>query len=150
MRVTVRESHAGDVYSLAASLREGDRAEVEAFGLDARHAIRASYRHAILRRTYIVDGEIAAMSGLGGAMLSEQGNPWLMTAPIVERVPVAFLKIARQQLAEMLRQRRFLFNYVLASYTQACRLLEVLGFVLDPAVPMGPQGLPFRRFWIER
>ena len=102
------------------------------------------------RRVARITPKIAAMSGLGGALLSDEGNPWLMTAPIVEKVPVTFLKIAREQLAEMLQQRRFLFNYVQASYSKACRLLEVLGFVLDPAVPMGPQGVAFRRFWIER
>ena len=73
-----------------------------------------------------------------------------MTTPVVEKVPVTFLKVGRTQLNEMLAQRPFLFNYVAVSYRRACRFLEVLGFILDPPVAMGPHNLMFRRFWIER
>jgi hypothetical protein len=139
-----------DVYRIAGNLRSEDAAEITGFGLDARTALRTSFRHAILRKTAFVDGEIAAMWGLGGAMLSDSGTPWLMTTPVVERVPVTFLKVGRAELGEMLWHRAFLSNYVMATYQRACRFLEVLGFVLDPAAPMGPNGLPFRRFWIER
>lgn len=149
-RVFVRPSQVSDVYRLAANLRENDRIEVAGFGLDPRAAIRASYRHAILRRTAFVDGEIAAMWGLGGNMLSDEGAPWLMTAPVCERVPVTFVKVGRYHLAEMLRHRRRLSNLVAASYHQAIRFLEVLGFHLDPPMRLTPDGPPFHRFWIER
>lgn len=147
----VRDSVVTDIYALASRLRTEDESEITGLlAKSPRVALRASYRHAILRRTALIDGEIAAMWGLGGAMLSDIGTPWLMTTPLVERVPVTFLKVGRAQLAEMLMHRRFLSNYVLATYRGAVRFLEVLGFVLDPATPMGPQGLPFRRFWMER
>jgi hypothetical protein len=148
--VTIRDSTVCDVYALASNLRPADRAEVEALGISPRDGIRRSYRHAILRRTYLIHGEIAAMSGLGGAMLSDEGNPWLMTTPLVETVPVAFVKIARNQLDDMLVQRKFLWNYVQFSYERARRLLEVLGFVLDPPIRLGPDQTLFQRFWIER
>jgi hypothetical protein len=150
VRCLIVPSKIEDVYRVADHLRAEDAAEIAAFGLNPREALRNSYRHAILRRTAFVDGEIAAMWGLGGAMLSDCGNPWLMTTPAVERVPVTFLKVGRAQLDEMLAQRAFLFNFVQASYWRACRFLEVLGFVLDPATPMGPNNVPFRRFWMER
>lgn len=150
MTVVVRESVVADVYALAKNLRDDDKSEVTGLGLDVRETLRRSYRHGILRHTGLVNGEIAAMWGLGGAMLSDEGAPWLMTTPLVERVPVTFLRVGRAQLDEMLRHRRFLSNYVLATYHRASRFLEVLGFVLDPPVPMGPNGLPFRRFWMER
>jgi hypothetical protein len=149
-RCVIVPSSIGDVYRVANNLRREDRAEITGFGLDPREALRTSFRHSVLRRTAFVDGEIAAMWGLGGAMLSDAGSPWLMTTPVVERVPVMFLKVGRAQLNEMLAQRTFLFNFVQASYARACRFLEVLGFVLDPATPMGPNQIPFRRFWIER
>jgi hypothetical protein len=150
MRCVIVPSKIEDVYRVAANLRSEDLAEITGFGLDPKAALRTSYRHAILRKTAFVDGEIAAMWGLGGAMLSDAGTPWLMTTPVVERVPVTFLKVGKEQLGEMLQQRPFLFNFVQASYFRACRFLEVLGFILDPAQPMGPNGVPFRRFWIER
>jgi hypothetical protein len=149
-RVLIVPSKIGDVYRIARNLRAEDAAEITGFGLDPSAALRTSFRNAILRKTAFVDGEIAAMWGLGGAMLSNEGSPWLMTTPLVERVPVTFLKVGQAQLDEMLDQRAFLFNYVQASYKRACRFLEVLGFVLDPARAMGPNHVPFRRFWIER
>jgi hypothetical protein len=149
-RCLIVPSKIDDVYRIAANLRNEDAAEITGFGLDPRTALRNSFRHAILRKTAFVDGKIAAMWGLGGAMLADSGTPWLMTTPVVERVPVMFLKVGRAQLAEMLTHRNFLENVVLASYRRACRFLEVLGFVLDPPKPIGPQGMPFRRFWIEK
>lgn len=149
-RCVIVPSKIQDVYRIADNLRREDEAEITGFGLTPREALRTSYRNAILRRTAFVDGEIAAMWGLGGAMLSDAGSPWLMTTPAVEKMPVTFLKVGRAQLDEMLLQRAFLFNFVQASYSRACRFLEVLGFVLDPAAPMGPHNVPFRRFWIEK
>lgn len=149
-KIEIAQSTVQDVYRLAKNLRLEDEAEITGFGLDPREAIRTSFRHAIMRKTAFVDGEIAAMWGLGGAMLSDQGTPWLMTTPAVERVPVTFLKVGHAQLDEMLAQRHFLVNVVAASYRRACRFLEVLGFVLDPPQLMGPNNVPFRRFWIER
>lgn len=150
MRCEIRDSVVEDVYLLADRLRPEDEAEITGLGLSPRAALRASYRHAILRKTALVDGEIAAMWGLGGVMLSDAGTPWLMTTILVERVPITFLKVGKAELAQMFEHRRFLSNYVLASYKRACRFLEVLGFVLDPPIPLGPRSLPFRRFWLER
>lgn len=146
----IRESIVTDVYALAANLRAEDESEITGLGLDVRKSLRDSFRHGILRHTALVDGEIAAMWGLGGAMLSDEGAPWLMTTPLIERIPLTLVKTSKTQVAEMLRQRQFLCNYVLATYRRACRFLEVLGFVLDPPVAMGPNHTPFRRFWMER
>lgn len=148
--VTVREATIADVYRVAANLRPADAAEVTGLGLDPKVAIRTSFRHAIFSRTALVDDEIAAIWGLGGVMISNEGVPWLMTTPAAARVPVTFLKVGRAQLDEMLALRPLLRNVVAARYTQACRFLEVLGFVLEPAILLGPQHLPFRKFWIER
>lgn len=150
MKIEVRESVIADVYALAKRLRDDDRAEIAGLGLNPRETLRLSFRHAIMRKTAFVDGELAAMWGLGGAMISDEGAPWLMTTPAVEKVRVSFVKIGKAQVAEMLRHRMFLCNIVQASYTRACRYLEVLGFVLDPAIATGPHNVPFRRFWMER
>lgn len=146
----VRDSIVADVYALAHHLRAADRAEVEALGISPKDGIRRSYRHAILRKTYLVDGEIAAMSGLCGAMLSDIGEPYLMTTALAEKMPVTFVRLARGAVAEMLAQRYRLEGHVAASYRGACRLLEVLGFTLGEPVPVGPQGTLFRRYSIMK
>ena len=148
--VIVRPSVVADVYALAASLRDGDREEVESLGVDVRVGIRQSFRNAILRRTYLVDGEVAAMSGLCGVMLGDIGEPYLMTAAAAERVPLAFVKHAKAAVAEMLQHKRRLEGHVAAKYIKACRLLEVLGFTLGEPLPTGPNGALFRKYTMMR
>jgi hypothetical protein len=148
--VTVRASVLADVYALAANLREGDRDEVESLGMDVRVGIRNSFRHAVLRKTYLVDGEVAAMSGLCGSMLGDIGEPYLMTGPAAERVPLAFVKHAKASVAEMIHLKRRLEGHVAANYTKACRLLEVLGFALGEPLPVGPKAALFRKYTMTR
>lgn len=149
-RYLIRDSNIRDVYVLAANLRVEDYDEVRALGARLPEALRVSYRNAVFRRTGLVDGEVAAMLGMGGQLLSDHGYPWLMTSPAIERIPIAFLKEGRAVVAEMLALRPLLSNHVLASYGRACRFLQLLGFTLDPPAPFGPLGVPFRRFWMKR
>lgn len=95
-----------------------------------------------------MDDEIAAIWGMGGDILSDVGRPWLMTAMPIERIPVSFVKIAQREIAAMNDVKPRLENYVDATYRKAARLLETLGFCLDPPVLIGPKRAPFRRFWI--
>jgi hypothetical protein len=132
-------------------MRAGDRAEAAALGRDPRQALRLSFRASLTPpRVAEIDGEPAAMWGLGGMILSDVGAPWLVTTALVERVPVAFVKIARAELALMLALKPRLENVVMAKYTGACRLLEVLGFRLGPAEAVGRARTLFRAFTLER
>jgi hypothetical protein len=149
-RIIVRPSVVGDVYELAAALRPADRAEVEAVGIDPRVGIRRSFRHAVLRKSYIVDGELAAMSGLCGPMLGDIGQPYLMTTAAVERVPVTFFKLAAAGVDEMLAHKMRLEGHVAASYVRACRFLAAIGFSLGKPEPFGSQKALFRKFVMTR
>lgn len=141
-------SEISHVHWLAARLRSEDRREIECAGINPRVAIRDSFRNGVMRSTALVDGEIAAMWGLGGTLLSNVGQPWLLTTPVIERVPVTMVKVGREQVAAMLERRSRLENYVAAEYTRACRFLEVLGFTLDEPQVLGSKGAMFRRFWM--
>ena len=136
--------------ALAANLRPGDRAEVQAAGMSSIRAVAQSFRGGLLMRTAFVDGEIAAMWGLGGTLISDVGHPWLLTAPPAARLPLAFVKNARRELAAMLALRRILRNWVAADYDQAIGLLRLLGFTLHPPAPWGPKGHLFREFEMVR
>ena len=140
----------GDVYALARSLRPGDRAEIISVGKDPRRVLRIALRRSLVPpKVALVDGEVAAMWGIGGDVLSESGEPWLMTGTACDRVPISFLRIAKAELALMLALKPRLENYVAADYPKAIRLLEGLGFVIDAPEPIGPKRALFRRFWIE-
>lgn len=149
-RCEVRPSIVCDVYTLAANLRDADREEVQSLGGEIKASIRVNYRDAILRKTYFVDGKIAAMTGLCGPMLSDIGYPYLLTTKQVELVPVSFLKLAREGISEMLTHRLRLEGYVAAKYVGACRFLECLGFTLGSQENIGSQNAPFRKFVLVR
>lgn len=135
------------VYALAATLRDDDRDEIEAAGLDVRRTLRESFRDSILRYTALVDGEIAAMWGLGGSMIAEVGYPWLLTAPPSERLPQTYVKLAARNVAMMQSYRPRLENHVAARYQRAIRFVKLLGFTVEPAAPYGAKGALFHRFW---
>lgn len=149
-RVIVVPSKISDVYRLCATMRERDRDEAVALGVVPKRAMRAQFRDAIQRKTYFVNGKLVAMSGLCGPLLANVGSPYLVTAKGIEKFPIAIVRHARAAVDQMLVLRQRLEGYVLADYTGAVRLLEVLGFTLDPPQPFGPTGAMFRKFWKER
>ncbi len=131
-------------------MRPEDAAEFEAVGIDVRTGLRKTFRAALVRNSVFVDGELAAMWGMGGDALSDIGAPWLLTTPAIERVPVSFVRVGRENVAAMLRIKPILVNYVDARYRRACRFVEALGFVLDPPEPYGSKGALFRKFEMRR
>lgn len=146
----IRAAEIADVYALARNLRPADRLEVTSLGLEPIPALRSCFRQAIFRQTALVDDEIAAMWGLGGTMLSNHGQPWLLTAPCIEKMPLAFVHEARKVVLHMLRLKTRLEGHVAADYTRAIRLLELLGFSLGDPFVVGPRCALFRTFTMER
>jgi hypothetical protein len=136
---------------LSKCLRKQDEAEVRSAGITPARGVWRSFKRSILpAKTAFVDNEIAAMWGLGGNLLSDIGVPWILTAPAIEKVPLALVKESRKDIAEWLGFRRRLENYVAADYAQAIRFWGMMGFQFGEPEPVGPQGQMFRKFWIER
>ena len=117
-------------------------------GLDLRAGIRLSFRNAILRKTYLVDGEIAAMTGLCGGLVSDIGYPYFITTSACDKVPFRVASIARRTVGDMLAHRKYLEGRVDANYTRAVRFLWLLGFELSEPEHFG-SGL-FRKFTMAR
>ena len=132
------------------NLRPGERHEIACLGSTPAEALRTSLAASIFARTAILDGRIVAMWGCGGSPLGGIGEPWLLTTVDVERVPVQFIRTARDEVGQMLGLFPTLVNYVTAEYRQACRMLEVVGFRLGPAFEFGPERALWRQFKMER
>lgn len=130
-------------------LRDGDAAEIAAFGLTPEQALRRSLERAVWAETYLIDGEPAAIVGLGlSSFVGGHGVPWLLTGPACERHKKRFLIESQRQVRRMLDQVSPLINYVAADYVRALRWLSWLGFTLDAPAPLN--GFPFRRIHKER
>ena len=148
--VRVVDAAPGHILELSGRLRAEDAAEIEAAGITARRALWRSYRGSIFSRAALIDGDVAAAWGCGGNVLAGVGLPWLLTAPAVERVKIAFLRIAKAELHIMRESFPELRGHVDARYHRAIRLLEALGFDLGPPLPFGLRGAPFREYVMIR
>ncbi len=81
-------------------LREGDALEVAAFGLTKEQAIAQSMARSLWAETYLIDGEPAAIVGLGlSSFVGGHGVPWLLTGPACERCKRRFMGESRRQVA---------------------------------------------------
>ena len=125
-------------------LREGDRAELQLMGMAGPAAALESLRGSVAASTMLIDGEPAAVLGLGVVdLVGGIGCPWLLTTAAVERCRVAFARSMRELLAQALRITPRLENVVDARYTRAIALAHWLGFHVD-----APRA-GLRRFWME-
>lgn len=125
-------------------LRDGDAAEIAALGLTKEHALTASIERSVWAETYLVDGEPAAIVGLGlSSLVGGYGVPWLLTGPACERHRKTFLRESRRQVARMLAEASPLINFVHADYRRALRWMAWLGFTIE--APVRLNGALFHR-----
>lgn len=146
--IEIVEATREHVQVLRSRLRADDALEMTAIGEDPGACLWHSWRGSPYRRTALVDGAVAAMWGVHGDMLAETGIPWLLTAPVVETLPVSMLKVGRRETGFMSELYPYLENQVMASYRRAVRFIRMMGFTVEAPEPF--RGVPFRRFWFER
>lgn len=148
MTIEIVNSLPEHIWPLCANMRDADKAEVQKLGLSPRLAVRSSFRNSMMCRTVLVDGEVAAMYGVVGTPMGLVGRPWMLSAKASElkgALPFAFLY--RQEIKNMLKMFPMLENWVDAAYTESVRLLQLVGFKLDDAEPLGANKAMFRRFY---
>lgn len=132
-KVIVKVSTLEDVGRLSEVMRPKDRKEAEALGMKAEKALYLTFKHGLLRRTALIDGEVAAMWGVTGTPLSIVGRPYLVTGTLSNKISsLEFCRIYKKEVAVMNALFPVLENYVDASYTEAVRLLKITGFTLSP------------------
>lgn len=148
--ISVVKANPIHVGMIATRLRESDRREVIALhGSDVRRAIRRCYHMSAICRAAFIGGDIAALWGMTGTMLSDESYGWLLTTPVIERAPIAFFKEVRRQLGEFMETRRVIRSCVAADYDKATRFFQRLGFAAATPKPDGPNGVLFRELVIR-
>lgn len=149
MRYEILPGTADLMTAVGRNLRADDRAELEAFGLEPCAMLRRLAGESLFCKGAIVDGLPAAAWGCAGPMLSATGQMWLFTTPVVERVPMAFVKEARKAIAEVVSVKTSLVTSCLASYEKSLRLWAMLGFTVGDAYCV-KGGAVFRHLRMER
>lgn len=79
-------------------LRSEERMEMVAFGIEGRRDIPRLVRSSLYCRALFIEGEIAALGGLVGSMLTIEPQAWLLTTATVELHPFAFLRAMLREL----------------------------------------------------
>lgn len=150
----IRRCLLADIRRISGDLRAQDRSEIDGFGLSPRRALFHCWQQSPTPRVaeIAVDERWrpAAVWGDEGALLDPLGRAWLFTAPIIERVPLAFFREARRQIRERLQVRHRLISSVRADYSQALRFFALLGFQISEALPQPPNGVLYHEIEIGR
>lgn len=150
-KVDIMPSKSWHVGYLKGNLRVEDANEILRFGISVSRGLRISYRHSIIRKTAMIDGSVAAMWGCSGDMLGQSGQPWLLTTPEVHSIsPLRFCRIYQEEVYKMLDVFPVLVNYVDAEYSNAIRLLDIIGFEIGEPEPMGENKALYRKFVLRK
>ena len=145
MNITVIPSNIEHVKELEYDIREADKKEAEALGMSANKALFYSYKHALIRRTVLVDGRVAAMFGVCGSPLGVVGQIYLITGNVCDTVnPIRFAKVYMKELKALKSLFPVLENYVHSDHLGAVGMLKLAGFELSE--PIDINGAKFQRF----
>lgn len=136
--------------SLWMNMAPDDYQECHDFGVRPREGLLTSWRRSAWSNVIMIDGEPAAIWGVGGVLLSDEGHPWTLTTPLVRRAPKACIQIARGAMAEALTHYPRLVNYVSVAHVRALRTMELIGFSIGPTQPLGRHNKLFCRIEMVR
>lgn len=118
--------------ALARDLRVEDRAEVSCFGVSPMKALWISWRASTYCRAALTEDRVAAVWGVTGDYISNVGSVWMLTGSAIERIKITFLREARAEVAKLTAFYPTLLGQVSRDYTRAIRLVEALGFEIQP------------------
>lgn len=135
--------------ALAPTLRPEDLAEVQACGFeDARHALVEAVEGSTVCWACLVDGEVAAMFGVGDGPGGEQ--LWFLTGQLFVTRARLFVSRAKEVMRRLLERHADMQNHIDARYLAAVRWAKWLGFEVGDPVPYGPAGQLFHPARIKR
>lgn len=123
--IPARPWHCGQMVRL---LRHEHRNAIARLGVDSHRELRHRFETSAFRRAWLIDGRLAALGGVTGGTLCATGFLWLALSETARRYPVAIVKEARRQLAEIMLVKRELATTILDGDAAAQRLAIFLGF----------------------
>lgn len=133
-QIRVRSARPGDGVRLAPYLRAADRAELAACYPNAPAEQLLERFLYVSRECFVLEykGLPAALFGVyAPCFFSRRACIWLLTAGAVERMPVAFVRVARAAVAYFLNKYTELYNFTDGRYTAALRFIKRLGAWFD-------------------
>lgn len=151
----IQPGSTAEAFHVAENLREEDREEVYlTFGKNPVFYAKQSWviTPESLKWLCYVDGEPAAMFGCKprGLLNSNQGTPWFLGTPLMDKMKLSFVKATPVYINKMLDVCEYLENYVWSEYKASIRWMKWAGFTEGKTVKFGAFDKPFTRFYTHR
>ncbi len=99
-----------------------------ALGLDPRREIRRLARGSCYVRTFLLSGDVVAMWGVCGTLLSSDSYVWVGITPSARWMPLTFIRECRRGLVAALATRDSVYSYTHPIDRRSARWLAFLGF----------------------
>lgn len=107
-------------------------------GMEPHKALWHSYRKSLICRSIFIDGKIAAIFGIGGVMLGEVGQPFLVMTPEVDEYPMRVAFAYKRELRKMAEMFPVLEDYIDETNEKGIGMLKLMGFKISKnKIPLG-------------
>ncbi|MBB3453884.1 hypothetical protein FHT86_002140 [Rhizobium sp. BK313] len=106
--------------------------------LGTHRQMRGCFDASCFRKAWMIEGRLAGLGGIIGTVASPTGFVWLALSNEALRYPVAIVKEARKQLAEIMVVKRELATTIIEGDEAAKRLAIFLGFHVADDGPGAP------------
>jgi hypothetical protein len=110
---TVIEARPWHCGRMARLLRIEHASAIARLGIDSHRELSSRFGESAFRRAWLIDGELAALGGVTGPQMAAWGFLWLALSERARRYPVAIVKEAKRQLAEIMVVKRELATTIL-------------------------------------
>ncbi len=131
----MRAHHCGQIVR---RLRAEHRDALMRVGRDAHLELRATFDASSYRRSWFVDGRLAAVGGVTGPSLAATAYAWMAITQEATRHPFALLREIRRELDAVMMVKRELAVTIIGGDEAAKRLAVFLGFHVEDEGPGSP------------
>lgn len=137
-KIQIVETLPQHIRLMADAMHSQTAATAHRLGHDPKKLLWRSYKQSIVCKSVFLNDKIGAIFGLGGILLGQVGQPWLVMSDEVNEYPFKVAFIYRQELKKMQKMFPILEDYVDETNEKAIRLLELMKFkVSKNRIPLG-------------
>jgi hypothetical protein len=147
--ITFREATKEDADFISKNLRESDKEEVIALGMNPDKVGEYSRQWSDTAYTGLINGVPAMIFGAGGGVLSDKASVWALGTDLCSRNPKSMIKFGRRIISEFLEIYPSLENHCDARYEKALRWLKKIGFEVSAPFPFGKNGELFCKIKLQ-
>lgn len=140
MIITEAEAKLHHCGALARTLRAEHREILEHMQVPTHKELREAFEASPIRRSWFLDGKLAAMAGVTGPLASSDGVLWMALTDEMAQHPVPVGRRARRLVDQVMRYKRRLTTSILKGDKAGMDFAHFLGFMVEGREPVN--GVP--------